>query len=190
MLIFKYSALQGLDNTVRTLWVKELKKMVEKLVRLCDIVSNPYQTRILDDEVEDNALKHQIQISEMHVKPLVRPHPSIPGKYILVDGQRRVNAAISLGWTEMEVQVSELSDKEAAEATLDTNLQRKSLNPIEEAQGYRLLVSEFGYTEAMVAERYGKSRPHIANRLRLLEMPYFLKMGVLCKTQWRCSSCI
>jgi ParB/RepB/Spo0J family partition protein len=156
--------------------------LVEKVIRLCDIVSNPYQTRVLDDEKEDAILRHQMRVSEMHVKPIVRLHPFLPGKYLLVDGGRRVKAAASLGWTEIEVQVSEYSEKEAAEATLDTNLQRKSLNPIEEAQGYRLLMGEFGYTVAMVAERYGKSRPYIANRLRLLEMPYFLKMGVLCKT--------
>jgi ParB/RepB/Spo0J family partition protein len=163
--------------------------MVEKVIRLSDIVKNPYQTRILSDEEEDAVLRKSILASGMHVKPIVRPHPSASGKYMVVDGQRRVNVAAALGWTEIEVQVVDFSDKEAAEATLNTNLQRRGLNPVEEAQGYRLLV-EFGHTEQMVADQYGKSRSHIANRLRLLEMPFFLKMGVLCKTlsPWQAST--
>src|SRR4030042_5235075 len=102
--------------------------MVEKVIRLSDIRTNPYQTRILSYEKEDAVLKNSILVSGMHVKPIVRSHPSIPGKFFIVDGQRRVNAATALGWIEIEGEVVDFSDKGAAEATLNTNLLRKGLN--------------------------------------------------------------
>jgi ParB family chromosome partitioning protein len=152
------------------------------VVLLSDIVKNPFQTRILNDEEEDSILRNSMRTGGMLVKPLLRPHPSIPDKFQVIDGQRRVTAARALGWTDIVVDIVEFSDKKAAEATLIANLQRKGLNPVEEAQSYKLMIVEFGYTEKMVADRYGKSRPYIANRLRLLKMPLFLKLGVLCKT--------
>ena len=104
------------------------------------------------------------------IQPLiVRPIPG--GGYQIVAGERRWRAAQSAGLTEVPVVIRELSDKEVDEIALIENLQREDLNPVEEAEGYRHLMSEYGMTQEQVATRVGKSRPSVANSVRLLELP-------------------
>ena len=102
---------------------------------------------------------------------LVRPHPGQPGRYQIIAGERRWRASQIAGLHEVPVLVRELSDIETMAAALVENLQRQDLNPIEEAEGYKRLVDEFRMTQEALAESVGKSRSHVANMLRLLNLP-------------------
>lgn len=100
---------------------------------------------------------------------LVRPKAG--GSYQIVAGERRWRAARMAGLTEIPVVIREMSDEEAAVFALIENLQREDLNPIEEAEGIRSLIEEFGMTQEEAADRVGKSRTAVTNTLRLLKLP-------------------
>ena len=90
---------------------------------------------------------------------------------MIVAGERRYRACQIAGVTEIPVVIRELTDKETMEIALIENLQRENLNPIEEAKGYRSLMDDYGLTQEQVSEVIGKSRPAVANSLRLLNLP-------------------
>lgn len=100
---------------------------------------------------------------------LVRPMPG--GGYQIIAGERRWRASRIAGLGEVPVIVKELTDGESMELALIENLQREDLNPIEEAMGYQVLMEQYGNTQEEVARRVGKSRPAVANALRLLQLP-------------------
>ena len=102
---------------------------------------------------------------------LVRRDPQVPGGFELVAGERRWRAAQLAQLHEIPALVRDLSDREALEAALVENLQRQDLTPLEEAEAYRRLMDEFGHTQEDIAAALGKSRPAIANMVRLLELP-------------------
>ncbi len=104
------------------------------------------------------------------IQPLI-VRPLVGGGYQIVAGERRWRAAQSAGLTEVPVVIRDLSDKEVDEIALIENLQREDLNPVEEAEGYRHLITEYGMTQEQVASRVGKSRPSVANAVRLLDLP-------------------
>ncbi|MGM9521012.1 MAG: ParB/RepB/Spo0J family partition protein [Oscillospiraceae bacterium] len=93
------------------------------------------------------------------------------GYYQIIAGERRWRAARMAGLKEVPVRIMEADDQETAELALIENLQREDLNPVEEAKGYRSLMDSYGMTQEKVAERVGKSRPVVANSLRLLNLP-------------------
>ena len=93
------------------------------------------------------------------------------GDYQIIAGERRWRAARIAGLSEVPVVVIEADDKTVMELALVENLQRQDLNPMEEAEGYRSLMQEFGMTQEQAAQRVGKSRPAVANALRLLNLP-------------------
>lgn len=93
------------------------------------------------------------------------------GYYQIIAGERRWRAARSAGLTEIPALVIEADDKTVMELAMIENLQREDLNPIEEAEGYHSLMEEYGLTQEQVAERVGRSRPSVANALRLLSLP-------------------
>ena len=93
------------------------------------------------------------------------------GYYQIIAGERRWRAAKQAGLTEIPAIVIEADDRKVMELALIENLQREDLNPTEEARGYRTLMEDYGLTQEQVAERMGKSRPAIANTLRLLALP-------------------
>ena len=105
------------------------------------------------------------------------------GYYQIIAGERRWRAAKEAGLAEVPVTVIEADDKKVMELGLIENLQREDLNPMEEAKGYEVLMKEHGLTQEDVAQRMGKSRPAIANTLRLLALPdavqYMLEEGTL-----------
>ena len=105
------------------------------------------------------------------------------GYYQIIAGERRWRASRLAGLTEIPVRVVEADDKLATELALVENLQREDLNPLEEAQGYRTLIEEYGLTQEEAAKRVGKSRPVITNALRLLslapEVQQFVEQGLL-----------
>ena len=93
------------------------------------------------------------------------------GYYQIIAGERRWRAARLAGLTEVPVRIVEADDRKATELAMVENLQREDLNPVEEARGYKTLISEYGMTQAEVAQRVSKSRPVVANSLRLLSLP-------------------
>lgn len=102
---------------------------------------------------------------------LARPDPNQSGRYQIIAGERRWRAAQAAGLHAVPVLVRPLTDDEAMAGALVENLQRQDLNAIEEAEGYKRLVEEFGKTQEALAEAVGKSRSHVANTLRLLHLP-------------------
>jgi ParB family chromosome partitioning protein len=102
---------------------------------------------------------------------LVRPDPSGPGRFQIIAGERRWRAAQAAGLHEIPALLRDLTDAEAMAAALVENLQRQDLNAIEEAEGYRRLLEDFGLTQERLGEAVGKSRSHVANTLRLLSLP-------------------
>ena len=109
---------------------------------------------------------------------LVRPVAGEPNAYEIVAGERRWRAAQIAKLHDVPVVVRELSDGEALELAIVENVQRADLNAIEEAAGYHELMERFGYTQDKLAGEVGKSRPHVANTLRLLKLPEAVKAMV------------
>lgn len=104
------------------------------------------------------------------------------GQYQIIAGERRWRAAREAGLTEVPVMVIQADDRKAMELALIENLQREDLNPLEEAQGYRSLIEEFGLSQEETAQRVGRSRPAITNALRLLNLPEGLQKLVTAGT--------
>lgn len=137
-------------------------------IKINEIRPNPYQPRKTFDQKAIDELKDSI---EMHgiLQPIV-VRKSIKG-YEIVVGERRYRAAKECGLKKIPVLVKELNEQKMMELALIENLQREDLNPIEEGQAYASLMQELELTQEQLASRLGKSRPHIANHLRLLQLP-------------------
>jgi ParB family transcriptional regulator, chromosome partitioning protein len=133
--------------------------------------SSTLQPRRRFDEAELEALAQSIREKGVLQPLLVRPAASDDSGFELVAGERRWRAAQRVGLHEVPVIVRALADPEALEIALVENLQREDLSPLEEAAAYKRLLSEFGRTQARLAEAVGKSRAHVANTLRLLSLP-------------------
>ena len=130
---------------------------------------NPQQPRKHFDEAELNDLVVSIRTHGVLQPILVRPIAD--GKYEIVAGERRWRAAQRAGLHSIPAVIRELNEVEVLEIAIVENVQRMDLNPIEEAQGFQALIDRFGRTQQDIAEAVGKSRPHIANMLRLLKLP-------------------
>ncbi len=128
---------------------------------------------------DDNALTELADSIRQHgVITPVLVRPMTDGSYQLVAGERRWRAARMAGLSELPALIKELSDSEAMELALVENLQREDLDPVEEAEGYRVLMETYGLTQEQVAERVNKSRPAVANAVRLLSLPKEVRMMV------------
>ena len=139
------------------------------LLPLQKIEPNRLQPRRNFDEEELSALADSIRQHGV-IQPLtVRLLDS--GYYQIIAGERRWRAARLAGLREVPVVVIEADDKKAMELALIENLQRSDLTPIEEARGYQQLIGEYGLTQEQVADRVSKSRPAVANAMRLLSLP-------------------
>ena len=137
-------------------------------VPLHKVEPNPLQPRREFDPEALQALADSITAHGM-IQPLtVRELPG--GYYQIIAGERRWRAARMAGLQEVPVLIVEADDRKVMELALVENLQREDLNPMEEAQGYRSLMEDYGLTQAETAERVGKSRPAVANALRLLSL--------------------
>lgn len=133
--------------------------------------------RNFDDDALD-ALAQSIRERGMLQPIIARRLEGAPGRYEIVAGERRWRAAQRAGLAEAPVIVREMSDRDALEVALIENIQREDLNPVEEAAGYQRLVDTFDYTQEDLAKAVGKSRPHVANMLRLLNLPESLQKHV------------
>ncbi|MCE5090761.1 ParB/RepB/Spo0J family partition protein [Staphylococcus devriesei] len=149
-------------------------------ITITDIKANPYQPRKTFDETRLNELADSIKQHGI-LQPIVL-RKNVQGYYIVV-GERRFRASQIAGLQKVPAIVKDLSDADMMELAIIENLQRENLNVIEEAESYRRLMDDLGLTQQEVAKRLGKSRPYIANMLRLLNLPkevsQFVKEGKL-----------
>ena len=129
---------------------------------------NPYQPRKTFEEERLNDLASSIQQHGI-LQPIVL-RQTVQGYYIVV-GERRFRASQLAGLTEVPAIIKELSDEDMMELAIIENLQREDLNAIEEAESYKKMMTDLNITQQEVARRLGKSRPYIANMLRLLQLP-------------------
>lgn len=147
--------------------VIEQHEQVQKIA-ISEIKPNPYQPRKTFDDHRLNDLADSIRVHGI-LQPIVL-RKTVQGYYIVV-GERRYRASQLAGLTEVPAIIKELTDSDMMELAIIENLQREDLNAIEEADSYRRLMNDLGITQQKVAERLGKSRPYIANMLRLLNLP-------------------
>jgi len=139
------------------------------------ITPSPFQPRRTFDEAKLEELAGSIR-NQGIIQPLVVRRKD--DGYELIAGERRWRAAMKAGLSRVPVVIREASDHEALQLALVENLQREDLNPIEEASGYRRLQEEFHWSQEEMADRVGKSRPAIANSLRLLSLPIEIQQEV------------
>ena len=138
-------------------------------IRLDQIVPNPRQPRRDFSDAELQELQLSLQTSGLLQPIAVRPRKD--GKFELIAGERRFRAATKLGWSTIPAVVRDVSDEQLLSLALVENLQRADLNPIEEAEGFRQLINDFGLAHQQVAQAVGKDRSTITNALRLLSLP-------------------
>lgn len=159
---------------------EEQKELVQSLP-IAKVEPREGQPRTVFDEEALGELSESIREYGLLMPVTVRKLDS--GYYQLIAGERRWRAARMAGLTEIPARVIEADDRLATELALVENLQREDLNPVEEAQGYRTLMEDYGLTQDEAAQRVGKSRPAVANALRLLslapEVLQFVEQGLL-----------
>jgi len=145
------------------------QEAAEQTVDIDRIVPNRLQPRRVFDEAKIAELAASIRRQGV-IQPLVVRRDGA-GDYELIAGERRLRAAKQAGLAEVPVVIRDAADDASLELALIENLQREDLNPIEEAEAYRKLSDDFGLSQEQIAEKMGKSRPAVANALRLLGLP-------------------
>ena len=157
---------KGLGALLGDFTEEPLEKSAYQLLPIYKVEPNPDQPRHDFDEEELQALVDSITVHGI-IQPLtVREMPN--GYYQIIAGERRWRAARMANLSDVPAVIIEADDKKAMELALIENLQRQDLNPLEEALGYQTLMNEYGLTQEEAAGRVGKSRPAVANALRLL----------------------
>jgi ParB family chromosome partitioning protein len=140
---------------------------------------NPGQPRQHFSEAEIAELEESIRTSGVLQPILVRPSPRNPGEFEIVAGERRWRAAQRAGIGVIPALVRQMDDDRAYEIAIVENVQREDLNAMEEARAYETLMSRMGYTQEQASKAVGKSRSHLANTLRLLQLPGTVQEHVL-----------
>jgi len=163
---------QAVDNTQSS---PETPRAPSRKVPIEFLRRNPRNPRKVFEE--DNLQELSDSIREVGlIQPIVvRPVKGTPDAYEIIAGERRWRAAQRAGVHDVPVHLIDVDDKQALELAIVENIQRADLNPIEEAGGYEQLMREFAYTQADLAKVLGKSRSHVANTLRLLNLPESIK---------------
>lgn len=160
---------RGLDALIptETLEAFSNENAIEKIA-IEKLVANPYQPRKKFDE---QAIEELAQSIKEHgiIQPLVVRKKGL--KYEIVVGERRYRAAKLAELKELPAIVKEMTNEQMMEVAILENLQREDLTPIEEAEAYQSLIEKLNFTQEDLANRLGKSRPHITNTLRLLQLP-------------------
>ena len=140
----------------------------DRLVEIGQIVANPHNPRRQFDRDELEDLANSIREHGIVQPILVRP---MGGEFELIAGERRWRAAQKAGLHQVPVVIREVDDRQALELAIIENVQRADLNPVEEALGYQQLMDDHSYKQAELGKVIGKSRSHVANTLRLLNLP-------------------
>jgi len=144
-------------------------------VLIGDLVRNKYQPRKIFNKETLQELSDSIKERGIIQPIIVRPIENDKNKFEIIAGERRWMAAQNAGLNEVPVVVLNIDNLKSLEFAIVENVQRANLNPIEEANGYQRLVDEFSYDQEKISQFIGKSRSHIANRLRLLNLPKEVK---------------
>ncbi len=149
----------------------DTKKKPAEMIRVTDIERNPDQPRKVFDEAELASLSASIAEYGLLQPILVTRNELLEGTYRIIAGERRWRASMMAGLDEIPCVIFDGDELAAAQVALVENIQRQDLNPVEEAMGFRALIERFGMTQEAVSQKVGRSRPAIANALRLLELP-------------------
>lgn len=149
----------------------------ENMVDIDYIIPNRSQPR---KEFSDDSLKELAESIKTNgiIQPLIVT-PAVGGRYELIAGERRLRAARLAGLEKVPVVVRQAEPEAMLELAIIENVQREDLNPIEEALAYKDLLNQFNYTQEEVADKVGKSRPYVANSLRLLGLPKVIQEDVI-----------
>lgn len=156
---------RGIEALIPGIAETESQQVME--VDLAEVEADPNQPRQLFDEEKIDELAASIREHGVIQPLLVR---RVGHGYRLVAGERRLRAAVKAGLSKVPVVVREMDDREAMEVSLVENLQREDLGPLEQASAFQRLADEFQLTQEEIARRVGKSRPEVANTVRLLRL--------------------
>ena len=170
-MINPFKSKKGLGRGLSSLIGDSEKIDDKKNVSISSLVRNKYQPRKKFDEVSLEELTNSIRERGIIQPIIVRPSSDEDDKLEIIAGERRWQAAQYAGLHEVPVVVINVDNLKSLEFAIVENVQRKDLNPIEEAEGYKRLIDEFSYDQDKVSKFIGKSRAHIANCLRLLSLP-------------------
>ena len=152
-------------------YMEEAPRREAQLIDVKSIGPNPQQPRKMFSAEELAELAQSIKENGLLQPLLLRPAPRIPGKFELVAGERRLRAVQKLGWKEVPAVTRDVDDDTLLVLAMVENLQREALNPMEEAEGYQVLVDKHGLDHAQISRSVGKSRSTVANMVRLLQLP-------------------
>ena len=158
---------RGLSSLIGETKVESQKNQLS----VSDLIPNKYQPRKIFDETNLKELTNSIKERGMIQPIIVRKSNDDKSKFEIIAGERRWLAAQRAGLHNVPVVITEADDLKSLEFAIVENVQRHDLNPLEEAQGYKLLINEFSYDQEKVSKFIGKSRSHITNSLRLLTLP-------------------
>lgn len=153
----------------------ETPRVSQRKVPIEFLRPNPRNPRKVFDEDYLQELTDSIRERGLIQPIVVRPVKGTPDAYEIIAGERRWRAAQRAGVHDVSIHLLDVDDKQALELAIVENIQRADLNPIEEAGGYEQLMREFAYTQADLAKVLGKSRSHVANTLRLLNLSESIK---------------
>lgn len=161
---------KGLGKGIDALFREESVHMEDQVqqIALTKILENPFQPRKIFDETAISELMESI-IEHGIIQPIIIRKKG--KKYEIVVGERRFRAAKKAGLIEIPAIVKDFDEQQMMEVAILENLQREDLTPIEEADAYNSLINQLNFTQEDLAKRLGKSRPHIANLIRLLQLP-------------------
>ncbi len=170
-MINPFKSKKGLGRGLSSLIGDSDKIDDKKNVSISSLVRNKYQPRKKFDELSLEELTNSIRERGIIQPIIVRPSPDKEDKFEIIAGERRWQAAQYAGLHQVPVVVINADNLKSLEFAIVENVQRKDLNPIEEAEGYKRLIDEFSYDQDKVSKFIGKSRAHISNCLRLLSLP-------------------
>ena len=170
-MINPFKSKKGLGRGLSSLIGDSEKINDRKNISLSSLIRNKYQPRKKFDEVSLEELTNSIRERGIIQPIIVRPSSDEESKFEIIAGERRWQAAQYAGLHEVPAIVVNIDNLKSLEFAIVENVQRKDLNPIEEAEGYKRLIDEFNYDQDKVSKFIGKSRAHISNCLRLLTLP-------------------
>ena len=170
-MINPFKSKKGLGRGLSSLIGDSDKIDDKKNVSISSLVRNKYQPRKKFDEFSLEELTNSIRERGIIQPIIVRPSSDEEDKFEIIAGERRWQAAQYAGLHQVPVVVINADNLKSLELAIVENVQRKDLNPIEEAEGYKRLIDEFSYDQNKVSKFIGKSRAHISNCLRLLSLP-------------------
>ena len=170
-MINPFKAKKGLGRGLSSLIGDSEVKENRTLISISSIIRNKYQPRKVFEKESLEELTNSIKERGIIQPIIVRKSENIIDKFEIIAGERRWQAAQKAGLHKVPAVVIEADNLKSLEFAIVENVQRRDLNPIEEAEGYKRLIDEFSYDQEKVAKFIGKSRAHVSNSLRLLNLP-------------------